>query len=49
MPPSNKGNKYILTVIDAASRYPEAVPLKKIDAISVADTLMDIFSRIGFP
>ena len=27
-PPTERGNKYILTMMDYATRYPEAVPLK---------------------
>ena len=48
-PASSRGHKYILTLIDYATRYPEAVPLKNIDTISVAEALMDIFSRVGIP
>ena len=48
-PASSRGHKYILTLIDYATRYPEAVPLKNIDTISVAEALMDIFSRVGVP
>ena len=29
--------------------YPEAVPLKKIDTETVAEALVDIFSRLGIP
>src|SRR5258708_16812172 len=46
---SDKGNQYILTLIDSATRYPEAICLKKIDTCSVAEGLMSIFSRVGFP
>ena len=31
------------------TRYPVAVPLKKIDAETVADALVDIYSRLGIP
>ena len=31
-PASDKGHRYILTLVDYATRYPEAVPLKNIDA-----------------
>ena len=44
-----RGNKYVLTLMDFATRYPEAVPLKKIDARTVADALCQIFSRMGIP
>ena len=48
-PVSNKGNRYILTVVDYATRYPEAIPLAKIDTVSVAEALLEVFSRVGFP
>ena len=36
-------------MVDYATRYPEAVPLEKIDTESIAEALMGIFSRVGFP
>ncbi|XP_063970498.1 uncharacterized protein LOC135157721 [Lytechinus pictus] len=48
-PISSKGNRYILTLVDYATRYPEAVPLRNIDTSSVAEALLSIFSRVGFP
>lgn len=32
---SNKGNRYILTLVDMATRFPEAVPLKTIDTVQL--------------
>ena len=49
LPSSEKGNRYILTCVDFATRYPEAVPLKNIDNVSVAEALVGIFSRVGVP
>ncbi|XP_063597903.1 uncharacterized protein LOC134774421 [Penaeus indicus] len=46
---SNRGHKYILTLIDCATRFPEAVPLKNIDSVTVAENLINIFSRVGIP
>ena len=48
-PVSENGNRYILTVVDFATRYPEAVALPKIETERVAETLLDTFSRVGFP
>ena len=48
-PPSEDGHRYILTLIDFATHYPEAVPLKNIDTETVAEALVDIFSRLGVP
>lgn len=48
-PPSEDGHRYILTLVDFATRYPEAGPLKNIDTETVAEALVDIFSRLGVP
>lgn len=48
-PISKKGNRYILTLVDFATRYPDAVALPAIDSATVADGLLEMFSRIGFP
>ncbi|CAJ0949330.1 unnamed protein product [Ranitomeya imitator] len=46
---SSSGKQYILTVVDYATRYPEAVALSSTRADKVADALLAIFSRVGFP
>ena len=46
-PSSEAGHRYILTLVDYATRYPEAVPLKKIT--TQAEALLDIYSRVGIP
>ena len=48
-PPSENGHQYILTVVDYATRYPEAIALKRIDTPTVAEALVDMFSRLGIP
>lgn len=48
-PPSEKGHRYILTLVDYATRYPEAAPLKNIDSATVAEALLDMYSRVGIP
>ena len=48
-PPSEDGHRYILTLVDFATRYPEAVLLKNIDTETVAEALVDIFSHLGMP
>ena len=48
-PPSEAGHQYILTLVDYTTRYPEAVPLKKITTEAVAEALLDIYSRVGIP
>ena len=48
-PASDRGNRYLLTLVDYATRYPEAAPLKNIDTETVAEALVSMFSRIGIP
>ena len=48
-PASDKEHRYILTLMDYATRYPEAVPLKNIDPETVAEALLDMYSRVGVP
>ena len=48
-PVTTKGNRFILTVVDYATRYPEAVALRRIDTQTVAEALVDIYSRVGIP
>ncbi len=49
LPKSKQGHRYILVVCDYATRYPEAIPLKKFTAPVVADELIEIFFRHGKP
>ena len=46
---SEAGHRYILTLVDYATRYPEAVPLKRIDTETVAEARVDIYSCRGVP
>lgn len=48
-PRASDGSRYILTVVDYATRYPEAVALKSCDTVSVAEALLAVFSRVGIP
>jgi hypothetical protein len=48
-PPSEGGHRYILTLVDYATRYPEAIPLKMISTEVVAEALVDMYSRLGIP
>ncbi|XP_038059124.1 uncharacterized protein LOC119730344 [Patiria miniata] len=45
---SNK-NRYILTIVDYATRYPEAIALPRIEATRVAEALVDVYTRVGIP
>ena len=48
-PASSSQKRYILTYVDMATRYPDAVALSSMDAESVALALFEICSRVGFP
>ena len=48
-PHSDKKSEYILTMIDYATRYPEAVALPSIETERVAEALIAMFSRVGIP
>ena len=49
LPRSRSGNKYVLVVCDYATRFPEAFPLRSIDAENVAEELVKMFARVGIP
>ena len=46
---SDNGNRYTLTIVDFAAKCPEAVALPRIKTERVAEALLDVFSRVGFP
>jgi hypothetical protein len=49
LPRSRSGNKYVLVLCDYATRYPEAIPLRSIDASTIAEELVKMFARVGVP
>ncbi|CAL1288217.1 unnamed protein product [Larinioides sclopetarius] len=48
-PPSGRGHKYVLCLMDQMTRWPEAVPLRSLSAKATCDALLQIFSRTGIP
>lgn len=46
---SARGHRFVLVLVDYATRYPEAVPLSTISAKSVAQALFQVISRVGIP
>lgn len=48
-PRSDRKSRYILTMIDYATRYPDAVALPSIETERVAEALVEMFSRVGIP
>ena len=48
-PPSEAGHRYILTLVDYTTRYPEAILLKRINIETVVEAIVDIYSCLGTP
>ena len=48
-PTARGGFQYLLTCIDLATRWPEAVPVRKTTSRIIIEQLTNIFSRCGFP
>ena len=42
-------NRYILTIVDLCTRWPEAIPLKTVTTEEVQNALLTVFYRMGFP
>ena len=49
LPKSKSGNQFLLTIMCMTTRYPEAIPLRKITAPSVVKALIKFFSTFGLP
>ena len=48
-PMTDRGHRYVVTMVDYATRYPEAIPLKSIETHRVAEALIEVFTRVGVP
>ena len=46
---TQRGNWFILTICDYATRYPEAIALPSVEAPRVAKELVNLFSHVGIP
>ncbi|XP_066965398.1 uncharacterized protein [Macrobrachium rosenbergii] len=49
LPRTQSGYMYLLTVMDRASRFPEAFPLRKVTSKAVWEKLVEYFCRYGLP
>ena len=47
LPKGKGGCRFVLTAIDMASKWPEAIPLRTITAKAVAQGMVEVFSRTG--
>ena len=46
---ASRDNRYVLVVCDYATRYPEAMAMRSVEAEQVAEELVTLFSRVGVP
>ncbi|KAL0199468.1 hypothetical protein M9458_008008, partial [Cirrhinus mrigala] len=49
LPKSARGHEHVLVIVDYATRYPEAIPLRKATAKSIAKELFLLCTRVGIP
>jgi len=49
LPITRDGYRYLLTIIDFGTRFVEAIPMKKVDAATTCQALMQVFSCFGVP
>ncbi|XP_065893824.1 uncharacterized protein [Dysidea avara] len=49
LPKCKSGNQYILTIMCAAIRYPEAIPLRSIRTPQIVKALIKFFTLVGLP
>ena len=49
LPITTSGYRYILTFMCLFTKFPEAIPLRRVDNLTVCNAMMDVFSRYGLP
>ena len=49
LPKTKAGHQYLFTIMCSSTRYPEAIPLRSINADKISDSLIEFFSRYGLP
>lgn len=49
LPKTRSGNQFLLTLMCASTRFPEAIPLKKITTQAVIKVLIRFFTFVGLP
>ena len=49
LPRTKAGHEYLLTMMCASTRFPEAVPLRRITAQNVSKALVKFFTMVGLP
>ena len=46
---TRSGNKYVLVIMDYATKWPEAFPLRNITSETIIECLIEVTSRLGVP
>ena len=46
---TKSGNRYLLTIMCASSRFPEAIPLRAISTKKVVESMINFFVKVGLP
>ena len=49
LPKTKSGNQYLLTIMCASTRFPEAIPLRNIKAKTIVKALIKFFTLVGLP
>ena len=49
LPKSKSGNEFLLTIMCASTRFPEAIPLRNINAKTIERALIKFFTLVGLP
>ena len=49
LPKTKSGNEYLLTIMCASTRFPEAIPLRNIKTKNIVKTLVKFFTFVGLP
>ena len=49
LPRSRSGHEYLLTIMCTTTRFPEAIPLRKITAPAIVKALIKFFTLVGLP
>ncbi|XP_062610561.1 uncharacterized protein LOC134272333, partial [Saccostrea cucullata] len=49
LPKTKAGNQYLLTIMCASTRFPEAIPLRNIKSRTIVNALNKFFTKFGLP
>ena len=49
LPKTKVGHQYLFTIMCSSTRFPEAIPLRSINADKISDALIGFFTRYGLP